>query len=90
MIVQVPGEDGVPAGTMPPVNVTVRGAVETLPPQVVDTEPGTTVNTSPGNVSESSTPVYGERVGFRSVIVSVVVPPVWKLGGENDFDKAIA
>ena len=54
VMVQVPGEAGVPGGTLPFVNVTVRGGViETDPPQVVSADPGTMVKTLPGNVSES-------------------------------------
>lgn len=76
VIVQVPGAVTLPAGIVPPVKVTVRGKiVATVPPQVVDADPGTTVNTVPGRVSEMLTPVYAEPVGFRSVMVRVVVPP---------------
>lgn len=76
VIVQVPGEDGVPGGTVPPIRVTVRGGeMETLPPQVVEAEPGTRVSTSPGRVSDNSTPVNAELVGLRSVMVNADVPP---------------
>ena len=91
VIVHVPGEAVLPAGTVPPVSVTVRGsAMETLPPQVVEAEPGTKLNTSPGNVSDIPTPVYAELVGFRSVIVNVDVPPAWKLAGEKLLDRPIS
>jgi hypothetical protein len=54
-----------PAGMVPPVNETVRGAVvEAVPPQVVIAEPSTTVKTEPGNVSDTFTPVIAEPVGF--------------------------
>ena len=76
VIVQVPGAKAAPAGTIPFVNLTVRGnMVETIPPQVVVAEPETTVNTSSGNVSDNSTPVYAELVGLRNVIVRTVIPP---------------
>ena len=76
VIVQVPGAEAVPGGTVPFVKRTVRGnIVETVPPQVVKAEPGTTVRTAPGNVSDNSTPVYAELVGLRNVIVRVVIPP---------------
>lgn len=76
VIVQVPGAEGVPAGTVPFVKLTVRGnIVETVPPQVVVAEPGITVSTVPGNVSDNSTPVYAELVGLRTVILRVVIPP---------------
>ena len=76
VIVQVPGAEAVPDGTVPFVKRTVRGKiVETVPPQVVVAEPGTTVRTAPGNISDNSTPVYAELVGLRNVIVRVVTPP---------------
>ena len=85
-IVQVPGVVALPAGIVPPVKLTVRGrVVEAVPPQVVVAEPGTTVSTVPGKVSETFTPVYGEPVGFCSVMMRVVVPPAGKVGGENLF-----
>lgn len=90
-IVHVPGAVGEPAGTVPFVRLTVRGnMVDTVPPQVVVADPATTVRTLPGNVSDRFTPVYGELVGLRSVIVRVVVPPAWKLGGENALDNPIS
>lgn len=80
-----------PAGIVPPTKLTVRGkVVETVPPQVVVAEPATTVSTVPGNVSETSTPVYGELVGFCSVMIRVVLPPAGKVGGENRFVIPIA
>ncbi len=83
-IVQVPGGVIVPAGIVPPVKLTVRGSVvETVPPQVVVAVPGTTVRTVPGRVSDTLTPVYGELVGFCSVMVKVVVPPAGIFGGEK-------
>ncbi len=57
-MVHEPGVDGVPAGTLPPFRLTVRGGeIVTLPPQVLEADPGTTVSTFPGRVSDSWTPV---------------------------------
>lgn len=90
-IVQVPGVVILPAGMVPPDKLTVRGnVVEAVPPHVVVAEPGTTVKTVPGRVSDTLTPVYGELVGFRSVMVKVVVPPAGKDGGENALVIPIA
>lgn len=81
VIVQVPtGVGGIAlAGIVPPVRVTVRGAVtETVPPQVVDSEPLTIVIFVlgvEGRVSVMFTPVYAEFVGFCNVIVRVLMPP---------------
>ena len=76
VIVQVPGVEAVPGGTVPFVRLTVlSNIVETVPPQVVAPDPGTTVSTGPGNVSDNSTPVKAELVGLRNVIVRVVTPP---------------
>lgn len=89
-MVQVPGVEGVPAGTLPSVRVTVLGKVtDTVPPQVVVADPGTTVSTSPGKVSVNCTPVYAEPVGLRNVIVRVVLSPARKLDGENAFASPI-
>lgn len=52
---------------------------------MVEAEPGTIVRTVPGRVSDTFTPVYRVLVGFRSVMVNVVVPPGAKLGGSNAF-----
>lgn len=91
MIVQVPGVDAVPGGTLPLVRLTVRGNVmDTVPPQVVEAEPGTTVSTSPGRVSDSCTPLYAELVGLLNVIVRVVISPARKLVGENTLTKPIS
>lgn len=76
VIVQVPGAELVPGGTVPLVKLTVRGnVVEAVPPHVVAAEPGITVSMVPGNVSDTFTPVYAELVGLRIVIVRVVIPP---------------
>ena len=91
MIVQVPGVVTLPAGIVPPVRLTVRGGVmETEPPQVVAAVPGTTVRTVPGNVSDTFTPVYGELVGFSSVMVRVLVAPATKPDGEKAFVMSIS
>src|SRR5687767_14661081 len=91
VIVQVPGVVTVPGGIVPPVRLTVRGGVmETEPPQVVAADPGTTVKTVPGNVSDTFTPVYGELVGFCSVIVRVLVAPAAKVEGEKAFEMPIS
>jgi len=75
-IVQVPGVVELPGGMVLPVNVTVFPlGVEAVPPQVVVAEPATTVSTVPGRVSEILAPVKAEAVGFRSVMVNVVVSP---------------
>jgi hypothetical protein len=89
--VQVPGVEGVPAGTLPLARVTVLGKVtDTVPPQVVVADPGTTVSTSPGRVSDNCTPVYAAPVGLRNVIVRVVISPARKLDGENVLDNPIS
>ena len=76
VIVQVPGTAVDPPGMVPPVKLTVRGAVVVAePPQVVAAVPGTTVNTLPGSVSDTLTPVTAEVSGFSSVMVSVLMPP---------------
>jgi hypothetical protein len=64
--------------------------METEPPQVVAADPGTTVKTVPGNVSDTFTPVYGEPVGFCSVIVSVLVVPAAKVEAEKPLVMPIS
>ena len=87
-IVQVPGVVMLPAGMVPPVKVTLLDVVETVPPQVFAVT-FTTVN-GLGKLSVKFTPVYGEPVGFCSVMISVVVPPAENVGGENRFARPIS
>ena len=82
-IEQVPGAVGLPAGIVPPSKRILVEVVETVPPHVFAVTL-TTVKGA-GKLSVKFTPVYGEAVGFCSVMVSVVVPPAEKVAGENRF-----
>jgi hypothetical protein len=82
--VQLPGVVGLPAGMVPPVKMMLFAVVaEVFPPQLLDTM-FTTVN-GLGKLSVTLTPVYGEAVGFCSVISSLVVPPAENVDGTKRF-----
>jgi hypothetical protein len=77
------------AGIVPPVKLTMFGAVVVaVPPQVVAAEPGTTVK-GLGTVSDIAVFVSAVPVGLRSVMVSVLVPPSGKLVGKNAFTTVV-
>ena len=77
-----------PAGMMPPAKLTELVVVETVPLQVFPVTL-TTVNGA-GKLSVKAAPVYGEPVGFCSVMIRVVVPPAEKVGGEKRFVMPMA
>ncbi len=83
--VQVPGLAYVPPGTVPPFRVTDEAVLETVPPHC-GVAGGTATSSPAGRLSVKLTPVYGEGVGFRRVMVRVEEPPAWKFCGENDFE----
>jgi len=72
-----------PLGMIPPVKLMELVVMETVPPQVLPVTL-TTVNGA-GKLSVKFTPVYGEPVGFWSVMMRVVVPPAENVGDENRF-----
>jgi hypothetical protein len=73
---------------VPPAKLTLLDVVVTVPPHVFAVTL-TTVNGA-GKLSVKFTPVYGEAVGFCSVMINVVVPPAGNLDGENCFATPIA
>jgi hypothetical protein len=73
---------------LPPVNMILFAVEETVPLQVFPVT-FTTVK-GDGRLSVKLTPVYGEAVGFCSVMVRVVMPPAGKAAVENRFVTPIA
>jgi hypothetical protein len=73
---------------VPPVKLTEVAVAETVPPQVLAVTL-TTVKGA-GKLSIKFTPVYGEPVEFCKVMISIVVPPAEKVGGENRFATPIS
>lgn len=85
VIVHVPGDEYVPAGTEPPVRVTELAVDVTVPPLHWG-EAGVPYTVKPvGNGSVNSTPVNAVDVELRIVRVTVLVPPTWKLVGLKDL-----
>jgi hypothetical protein len=83
-IAQIPGVVALPGGMVPPVRLMVlEGVVETVPPQLLFVTESTTRGL--GTLSTKRAPVYGELVGFWSVIVKVVGPPPETVPGEKRF-----